>query len=173
MYRSFIPRNDYLSASQQREKMKEAPKDHIWCNYMCQKFVNIEYFQTNKEGRVSINLCMPCHNSYLLAKKHIKAGKITLEQYKENPKILDKKSETPTITKSIQCTECKKNKNSDKFDPNRRVCKVCRLKKSKERSKKDLDKDIKEIESLKEDSNKLRFYITRLQSNKLRMVLLN
>ena len=171
MYRKFIPNNNYLSCSEQRKKALDAPKDEYWCNFLCQKFLPKESFITTKDDRVNINLCGKCYNSYVLAKKFIKKGKITLEQYKEDPNIVYQKYETPVIDKIMECVECKTAKTIDKFDAKRNVCKACRLIQATERTQKDIDVAFSEIEKLKEDSNKLLFYVKRMPLDKIREVL--
>ena len=166
-----MPTNNFLSCSEQRKIATAAPEGHSWCNFICQKYLPIESFsQKRANGRIIINLCSKCHNSYSLAKKYIKDGKITLEEYKKNPNIIYQKHENPLIEKLMKCVECKEEKTSDKFDINRKVCKSCRLEEAKVRAQKDIDKDIEEIEKFKDDLDKLKFYLSRTSSNKIRVI---
>lgn len=164
MYRQYI--NNYLTHSEQLEKNLKAPSTKRYCNFLCQDYLLKESFRSDKT-----NVCIKCSNQFSLAKKHFELGKITQEQFKENPDIVYQKLENPIVYKKIECVECKVIKSISKFDHDRNQCKECRNKISIERTNKNLINDINEIEKLKEDINKLTFYIRRISVDKIKKIL--
>jgi hypothetical protein len=164
MYRQYL--KTYLTRSEQIEKNNKALPTERYCNFLCQSYLPVESFRSERT-----NVCIKCSNQFSLAKKYFELGKITEEQFKEDPSIVYKKFETPVLDKELQCVECKIVKKVNEFDHNRNQCKECRNKIANARTNKDLDNNINEIENLKEDIDKLTFYIRRLSVNKIIKIL--
>ena len=171
MYRKYIPTDNYLSCSQQRKKAEDAPDDNHWCNFLCQKYLPSSSFLKTENDRLNINMCAECNRTYVQVQKYVKNGKITIDEFKEDPSIFTKKNEKLDIEKTMKCVDCKEVKTVDKFDFNRNVCQACRKQQKKERVQKDLDKDFEEIEKVKEDNEKLKIYIKRMSLDKIYEVL--
>ena len=80
-YRNFLlktlNRNDLVNVS------KSGPEGVRYCNALCQDFRKEEEF-SNK-----IPTCKNCRNKINMGEKQIKEGSITLEEFKNNPNIVD------------------------------------------------------------------------------------
>ena len=80
-YRNYLlkslNRNDLVNVS------KSGPKGVRYCNAFCQDFRKEEDF-SNK-----IPTCKICRNKINLAEKQIKEGSISLEQFKNDPDIVE------------------------------------------------------------------------------------
>lgn len=175
MYRQLL--KTYVPRSKQLELNKKAPKDQRWCNFLHQKYIPVENFYTKQAGK---NMCMDCTRILAVVKQYIKDGRITQEQFKEDPSILEKcksKSSTDNTDKSdvtdntLECVECKETKDRTCFDINRNICKKCRRIQSNNRIAKTMENDIKEIERLKNDEKKLKQFVKTLPVNEIFSIL--
>jgi hypothetical protein len=163
MYRQFV--NSYLTHAEMIDKFKEAPKGTRYCNFVCQDFLPLENFDTHMNG-----YCKKCRNILVKAKDQIKNNQITLEQFKENPDIINNKP-IIKLEKEIECVRCKKNKSISDFDPNRNICRECRNEQEKERSIREFDKVINDIETLKGNLDELKKYLDKTRVTTIRMIL--
>jgi hypothetical protein len=89
---------------------------------------------------------------------YIKEGRITQKEFKNNPNIIYEFTKKPDVCYDLECVECKETKNSNCFDHNRNVCKLCRKNQGKIRTQNRLENDIKQIE----DENNLKNIIKNI-----------
>lgn len=157
MYRQLL--KTYVDHAKQLELNKKNPKKEKWCNFLCQKYVPLAEFYT-KQGRQ--NMCIKCSNKHTTVENYIKQGRITREQFKNNPNIIEECVKHHVTDKNLECVTCKEIKNMRFFDKNRNVCKKCRVKQSKDRILKRMDDDIKEIENLKNNETTLKQFVKSL-----------
>jgi hypothetical protein len=146
--------NDFKSTN------KYAPEGVRYCNGYCQDFRQIEEFSGMKVKM----MCKSCRNIIGLGEKQIKEGKITLEQFKENPHIvhgIDVDIDTMRL-----CNICKQNKPFSSFENTRNQCKACRAIESKKRNE-DIVTFIKDIEKLKNNFNELEKFAKQIPKDKL------
>lgn len=158
MYRKYL--NKSLDMNDFKSTNKYAPEGVRYCNGYCQDFRQIEEFT----GVVAKMMCNSCRNIIGLGEKQIKEGKITLEQFKENPNIvhgIDLDIDTLRL-----CKICKQNKPFSSFENTRNQCKACRAIESKKRNE-DIDTFIKDIEKLKERGNELEKFLKQIPKDKL------
>ena len=169
MYRTFV--KNYVSHSEQIKLNKDAPNGKRWCNFLCQEYIDNDKFYQNP-ARVS-GLCMKCESYYKIVKRYVKQGKLTIEDFKENPSIAEEIRNPTRINDNIvvECTRCKAEKPKKCFDINRKVCRECRLKEKKERTKKDIEENIANVEKLKDNTPSLEIYITSLPIDKILVLL--
>jgi len=157
MYRQLLKTS--LARYELSEKNRNSPKDLLFCNGLCQDFRPESSFSLHK------NLCKDCRNLTELAMKQIADSKITIEQFKENPQIVN--GVENNIETEQQCKNCKEVKNISNFDPLRRICKACRTIQAINRNNKDLDTHISDIEKLKTNINELQKFINHMPKDKL------
>ncbi len=79
---------------------KYAPTGLKYCNGICQDFRSQTEFSAVK------TICRKCINTLNIAKKEIESGKLTIEQFKENPNIFTECEEENVDTNLKK--ECKK-----------------------------------------------------------------
>lgn len=130
---------------------KNAPKGFKYCNAFCQDFKTYEDFAGKKRE------CKECWSKIHKAKNQIKCSKITIEQFRENPDIIN--GIEITFNDEKCCSNCKQTKTIDQFSSNKNVCKTCKLLQNKERASKDIDNVISEVERLKINIDALYKYL--------------
>ena len=157
MYRQLLKNS--LPRFELIEKNRNSPKGLLFCNGLCQDFRQESSFSLHK------NLCKECRNLTGLAIKQIADDKITLEQFKENPQIVNGLEKV--IETEQECKNCKQVKNISNFEQSRRTCKACRTIQSINRNNKDLDTHISDIEKLKNNINELQTFINHIPKDKL------
>ena len=166
MYRQFL--KTYVARSKQRELNKESPPDTRWCNFLCQDYIPSENFHKKNCGQ---NMCISCVNKLVLTKKYIKDGRLTKEEFKKDPNILNKFNKQPKLEGSIECVECKITKNIGKFPIGRNICKKCRLEQSKKRVEERLKMDIKQLEDNKDDEKVINDILRRTPVSSIHAIL--
>jgi len=157
MYRIYLKTS--LAHYELTEKSRNSPKGLRFCNGLCQDFRAESKFSVHK------NICKECRNLLGLAKKQIDDNKITLDQFKENPQIvngLDIMIETKQV-----CKTCKQEHSMSSFEPKRRICKACRSIQTINRNNKDHETHIADIEKLKNNINDLKTFINHIPKDKL------
>ena len=105
MYRQLLKNS--LPRFELIEKNRNSPKGLLFCNGLCQDFRQESSFSLHK------NLCKECRNLTGLAIKQIADDKITLEQFKENPQIVNGLEKV--IETEQECKNCKQVKNISNF----------------------------------------------------------
>jgi hypothetical protein len=138
---------------------KSTPKGVRYCNGLCQDFRAEEEF-SNK-----IPTCRTCRNKINLAEKQIKEKTITLEQFKNNPEIINGIEIVFDTTKT--CNVCKEEKSINQFDTNKCVCKACRSIQTSERNNKDIDILITDVEKVKNNLTVLENFVKSIPKDKL------
>jgi len=166
MYRQFL--KTYVSRSEQLVLNSGSPEGKRWCNFLCQKYQPTESFYAKQAGR---NMCKECSRTLALVRKYVKSERITKDQFRENPNILEEYTQKQTTDKKLECVVCKITKNMCYFDSNRNTCKKCRVKQNKERIQKSIHEDIKKIEDYKNNEKTLRQFIQRLPVNEIFAIL--
>lgn len=166
MYRQLL--KSCVSHSEKMDLNKVAPEGTRWCNFLCQDYVDIDKFYADP-NRVS-GLCMECERKNLLCRKYVKCGRMTVEEFRNDPGLLEilkdkvrKQDATSEIT--LQCTRCNEIKAKDSFDVNRVVCKGCRQKEATERTEQDYEYHIKVVEDIKDDTAELEKYLKTVPVN--------
>lgn len=158
MYRKYL--NKSLDMNDFKSTNKYAPEGVRYCNGYCQDFRQIEEFS----GMKIKMMCKSCRNIIGLGEKQIKEGKITLEQFKENPHIVH--GIDVDIDNMRLCEICKQNKPFSSFEKTRNQCKACRAIECKKRNE-NIDTFIKDIEKLKERGNELEKFLKQIPKDKL------
>ena len=120
MYRTYLPNS--LPCNELKSRNKYAPNGVKYCNGLCQDFRNINEFSGT--GSNIKMICNKCRSLINLAEKQIKQNIITLEQFKENPEIVN--GIDLVITSEQTCNICKELKPITSFDCNKKQCKACR-----------------------------------------------
>jgi hypothetical protein len=156
-YRNFLlktlNRNDLVNVS------KSGPEGVRYCNALCQDFRKEEEF-SNK-----IPTCKNCRNKINLGEKQIKEGSITLEEFKNNPNIVDGVEYTFDTNKT--CNVCKEEKSIIHFESNKCVCKACRSIQAVQRNNKDFDILISDVEKAKNNLIILENFVKGIPKDKL------
>ena len=156
-YRNYLTkslnRNDLMTAT------KSAPEGVRYCNALCQDFRPNEEFSNN------IPTCKTCRNKINLAEKQIRESTITLDEFKENPEIVDGIEVVFDTNKS--CNVCKQEKSINQFEANKSVCKACRSIQAVERNNKDIDIIISDVEKAKHDLILLENFVKGIPKDKL------
>ena len=157
MYRQLLKTS--LAHYELTEKSRNSPKGLKFCNGLCQDFRAESKFTFHK------NLCRDCRNILGLGKKQIDDNKITIDQFKENPQIVN--GLDVVIETKKECKTCKQERPVSHFEPKRRICKACRAIHTINRNNKDLDTHIADIEKLKNNINELKTFINHIPKDKL------
>ena len=156
-YRNFLlktlNRNDLVNVS------KSGPEGVRYCNALCQDFRKEEEF-SNK-----IPTCKNCRNKINMGEKQIKEGSITLEEFKNNPNIVDGVEYTFDTNKT--CNVCKEEKSIIHFESNKCVCKACRSIQAVQRNNKDFDILISDVEKAKNNLIILENFVKGIPKDKL------
>lgn len=158
MYRKYL--NKSLDMNDFKSTNKYAPEGVRYCNGYCQDFRQIEEFS----GMKIKMMCKSCRNIIGLGEKQIKDGKITLEQFKDNPQIVH--GIDVDIDNMRLCNICKQNKPFSSFENTRNQCKACRALECKKRNE-DVGTFIKDIEKLKERGHELEKFLKQIPKVKL------
>ena len=157
MYRKYLKtcltRNELMHAT------RSTSEDIRFCNGFCQDHRSIKEFSGESV------LCRPCVNKINLAKKQINEGQITLEQFKENPEIING-IEIVFDTKK-KCNNCQENKTIDQFESGRNECKACKAISVKTKINKDFDVLVSDIEKTKDNLINLEKFIKNIPKDKL------
>lgn len=162
MYRQML--KTYVVRSKQLELNNNSPEGKRWCNFLCQKYISTENFYSKQAGK---NMCIDCSKKLRLVKIYINEGKITSDQFKENPEIIDNFNKQPEIKGDMECVECKKTKNLCYFDVNRNICKKCRKKQTDVRVSERLQSDIQKLEEFKNNEKTLKDILLRIPVNSI------
>jgi len=161
MYKQFLTK--YLSTAELKNMNKNSKDDIKYCNGLCQDLISNTLFSRSKM------ICRSCMNTINLAKKQIEDQKITLKQFKENPKIVYKNEEIKINIKKI-CKTCKQEKSITDFQAGRRECKSCRyIKPSKKNN--NIDEYLKEIKKIENDLTKLESLAKNIQKDSLIVII--
>ena len=158
MYRKYL--NKSLDVNEFKSTNKFAPEGVRYCNGFCQDFRQIEEFS----GVKAKMMCKKCRNTIGLGENQIREGKITLEQFKENPYIIygvDVNIDTMRL-----CHICNESKPFSSFENTRNQCKACRAIESKKRNE-DIEGFIGDIEKLKDRGNELEKFVRQIPKDKL------
>jgi hypothetical protein len=161
MYRQFVETS--LSQHELKATNKYAPDGLKFCNGICKDYRDATLFRLTKKGAHGV--CQTCSNVFILAKKRIDEGKITLEQFKENPQVIED-AEAPAVTITSLCGVCQHNKPVTHFEGNRNTCKACRSLSALKKNA-DVESQIADIETLKTNLPHLENYIRRIPKDKL------
>jgi hypothetical protein len=156
MYRQLL--KTYVVRSEQLE-LNKVHEDERWCNFLCQQYLTTDKFYNKFSGQ---NMCKICNNKLVTAKKYIKEGRITKEQFKENPEIINDLKKKLTTDEVLECVECKEIKNLFDFDINRNICKLCRLNQANYRILKRIENDIHNLEENKNNEDNLKNILKRI-----------
>lgn len=157
MYRNFLKKT--LNRDQLKEINRNAPENVKFCNGICQDFRD----KTNFSGAHVI--CNNCRNSINLADKQVKEGKITIDEFKENPDIVD--GIEVVFDSNKTCSVCKQEKNISQFESNKNQCKACRSIQANERINKDIEILISDIEKTKNNLTSLEKFVRDISKDKL------
>jgi hypothetical protein len=156
-YRNYLKtslnRNDLMNVS------KSVPVGVRYCNGLCQDFRSEEEF-SNK-----IPTCKTCRNKFNLAEKQIKDKAITLEEFKNNPDIID--GIEIVFDTNKKCNVCKEEKSINHYDAQKNVCKACRSIQASERNNKDIDILISDVEKAKNNLIVLENFVKSIPKDKL------
>ena len=153
----------YLKSSVETEKLKEinrnAPSGVKYCNFVCQDFRK----KSNFSGVHA--LCNDCRNMLNIAEKQVNEKVITIEQFKENPGIINGKTKIYNTYKT--CITCKQKKTGNNFNSKKSSCKACILIKNTNRNNEGLETLISDIENIKNNSTELEKFVTDIPKDKL------
>ena len=156
-YRNYLlkslNRNDLMNAT------KSAPEGVRYCNALCQDFRPNEEFSNN------IPTCKNCRNKINLAEKQIREGTITLEEFKNNPEIVNG-IEIVFDTNKF-CNICKQEKSINQFESSKNVCRACRSIQAVSRANKDIDIIIADVEKAKNNLIVLENFVKSIAKDKL------
>jgi exonuclease VII small subunit len=156
-YRNYLlkslNRNDLMNAT------KSAPEGVRYCNALCQDFRPNEEFSNN------IPTCKNCRNKINLAEKQIREGTITLEEFKNNPDIVNG-IEIVFDTNKF-CNICKQEKSINQFESSKNVCRACRSIQAVNRANKDIDIIIADVEKAKNNLIVLENFVKSIAKDKL------
>jgi len=148
-----LNRNELMNAT------KSAPKGLRYCNAMCQDFRKTDEFSNQ------IPMCKGCRNTINLAEKKFKEGSITLEQFKENPEIVN--GVEIVFDTNKKCDKCKQEKSINNFESCKNICKACRSFEAVTRNNKDMDIIISDIEKAKNNLIVLENFVKSIPKDKL------
>ena len=157
MYRTYLKKS--LNITDLRITSKSTSPDIKYCNGLCQDYRCEKEF-TNLEP-----LCINCKRLINTAMKQVKENKITIEQFKENPEIINGIEVVYDTPKT--CTVCKESKTINHFDSNKSQCKACRAIQASERNNKDIDILCSDIEKIKTDLHKLENFVQSIPKDRL------
>jgi len=164
MYRTYL--NKTLEREELKSRNKYAPDGVRYCNGFCQDFSSIDEFSRSKTAIKMI--CNKCRNLINLGKRQVASGKITLEDFKENPNIVY--GIDGEITSYKVCPSCHENKPDTQYYINKGKCKACIAIINSKRDK-NIDKYIKDIETLKTNFHKLHQFVSNIPKAKLAYVI--
>ena len=157
MYRTYLKNS--LNIIDLRITSKATSPDIKYCNGLCQDY------RSEKEFTTLEPLCTNCKHMIKTAIKQVKENKITIEQFKENPEIINGVDIVYDTGK--KCTICKETKNINQFDCNKSQCKACRAIKASDRNNKDIDILCSDIEKVKTDLHKLENFVQSIPKDRL------
>jgi hypothetical protein len=160
-YRQYI--NISLNGIDLSHKNKDAPETLKYCNFLCQQYIPLTEFCLKKSNKIEC-ICKKCLNMLNLAKKQIADNTITLEQFKENPRIVYGIEYISISTK--ECSICKQSKCVEDFEYGRTKCKECRSIEATKRNS-NIDSYITDIESRKNNIGELKKYVQLIPKDKL------
>jgi hypothetical protein len=161
----FNPAN-IKNSNELRHINKNAPDGLKYCNAFCQDFIIKSMFSGQRRE------CKKCWSTLHDVKKQIDLKKFTIEDFRNNPHNSNSNDIDFAFNDKKKCNICKQDKTLDNFDDKKNTCKSCRYLQSKERTNKDMDKIILEIERLKGSTDHLYKYLENMVSrDKLYLVL--
>lgn len=162
-YRAYL--NTFLDRASLKEKNHEAPEGQKYCNALCQEYVPRENF-----SGVHV-ICNACRNRINMAMKQIDIKRITLEQFKENPRVVYPCDlATGVIAKRI-CQECREERSVDLFEAHRRECKVCVIAQASDRVHHRLTRYLSDMEVIKHNLQQLEAYLQNIPKDALLLIL--
>jgi hypothetical protein len=158
-YRNFLSkslnRNELLDAS------KLAKEGFRFCNGLCQDYKPSNDFSNN------IPNCRTCRNQIDMAIRKIEEGSISLEQFKENPDIVNNIEKDIVFITNKVCNVCNQEKTINLFEAGKNVCKQCRSKQAIERNNKDIDILIEDVKKAQHNLVVLENFIKGIPKDKL------
>jgi len=157
MYRNYI--EICLDLDKLKEVNRNAPENVKYCNFLCQDFRDKKIVGKQR------SYCNSCRNYIDLLEKLIEKNKVTIEQFKENPEIVNGIDAVFDTKRS--CMTCKQSKNSNHFEKNRNECKACRSIKSSERNNTGIETLISDINKVKDLPLPLENFIKGIPKDKL------
>ena len=161
MYRTLLKTS--LNTTDLMHTNKLAPEGIKYCNFLCQ-----DYRDKNEFSGIHTS-CNNCRNIQNLAEKQISEKKITLEQFKENPEIIN--GIDVVFESKKTCLICKEEKNINQFESSRSECKACKAIKTKTRNNKDIEVAIADILKAKDNLISLENYVKTISKDKLIIII--
>jgi len=158
-YRNFLLKS--LNRNELLEVAKSAKEGFRFCNGLCQDYKPTEDFSNN------IPNCRNCRNTIDMASRKIKEGFISLEQFHQNPDIVNSIETKIVFVTNKVCNVCNEEKQINLFEANKNVCKECRSKQAIERNNKDIDILIEDIKKAKENLPVLENFVKSIPKDKL------
>lgn len=164
-YQKYITK--FLSTEEIRTVNRDAVKNGMrYCNALCQELRHQEEFHGKN---IQYNICKKCKEHLTIAAKKIKAGLITLEQFKENANIIY--NEEINISTTRKCNSCQQTKILNEFELNKKQCKACRYLHSVKTSNEAAQQYIKDIEKIKLDFTELEKLLRQIPKNTLILII--
>lgn len=161
MYRNLLKTS--LNTTDLMHTNKLAPEGIKYCNFLCQ-----DYRDKNEFSGIHTS-CNNCRNIQNLDEKQISEKKITLEQFKENPEIIN--GIDVVFESKKTCLICKEEKNINQFESSRSECKACKAIKTKTRNNKDIEVAIADILKAKDNLISLENYVKTISKDKLIIII--
>jgi hypothetical protein len=162
MYRTFL--SNYLNTEELKHRNMHCGNRVKYCNGFCQDFRNISDF-SRTSGNNYHTLCKNCRNRVSIAEQLVEQKKVSINEIKENPCIID--GFDGEIESNKRCRVCKVEKGLSQFTENRATCKACRALQASDRDKSDLKTYISDIEKLKNNFDQLENFVSNIPKGKL------
>lgn len=144
---------------------KSAPEGLRWCNVRCQDFKALTEFPTNGKNHPPPT-CKDCMALVRKVDKKIEQGLITLEEFQNNPSIIDDEPVTQLKTTKV-CSVCSQTKFIDDFTAGKAMCKSCKYIQSSERNNKDIDTLYEDVNNIKNNLPALETFLRSIPKDRL------
>jgi len=162
-YRQFL--NQSLNRDELKEKNRNAPEGHRFCNGLCFNYLPNEKFSSFHV------LCNNCRNIMNIVEQKVHRKQITIEDFKKDPMVIYQNQEKlPTHSKKT-CENCKEEKLITNFEYNRKICKSCRFLQQSLRNKELAQNYIKDIEEIKDNIPILENFLHQIPKDQLILVI--
>ena len=158
-YRNFLSKS--LNRNELLEASKLAKEGFRFCNGLCQDYKPSNDFSNN------IPNCRTCRNQIDMAIRKIEEGSISLEQFKENPDIVNNIEKDIVFITNKVCNVCNQEKTINLFEAGKNVCKQCRSKQAIERNNKDIDILIEDVKKAQHNLVVLENFVKGIPKDKL------